>query len=201
MAKQDADKVATKHPQASINYSGPLRVGETWVNDLTDLYTNIKRSITHRIDRIDGGADRVTFNQGSRIEDTQGRVIKTNSFETGEFDTAMPPGGWFALPLKPGKTWKASYQKQGAWTIKYDLTARVVGEEKVIVPAGEFLATRIDWTGYAIVLGGSWKDRYRASVWYCEECNRVVKFSAHFGAHHNRLAAREALELASHTLD
>ncbi len=202
MAKRDAPgKNAPAHKSAVKNYSGPLQVGESWVYEVTDLYTGLKRTVTHRIDEIDGTEDRVISNQGARIEDTKGKLLSIQKADLGELDLAMPLRGWGNPPHHPGKEWKENYlkQREGSNTA-YDLTATVVGEEKLVVPAGEFTVTRIEWRGYSI--SRSVRSRgtspYKVTVWYSEELNRVIKFMTNATGQGN---AREVVTLVRHKKD
>lgn len=42
------------------------RVGEIWRYELVDKMTRTRRDVVYRVDRVEG--DRVTFNQGARVE-------------------------------------------------------------------------------------------------------------------------------------
>jgi serine protease Do len=137
----------------------------------------------------------VTFNNGARVEDLRGKVLDIKTLDAGEFDAAMPPDGWVNLPLETGKTWRANYRPKGYTSKTFDLTATVVGEETILVPAGEFKTMRVNWKGYA---GSRSMAMFNASVWYSTELNRVVKFTIdamHFAK--NEQSAPETLELAS----
>lgn len=199
LAKEEAIRNNPAGPQAaSTNYAGPRRINETWEYRLTDRYTRFNRTFSHRIDKIDGTQDRVTFNQGARIEDTNGKVIALNSFVAGEFDIAMPPGGWIDHPLTAGKKWRAVFSGLPHRPVQYRLNAYVVGEEKVVVPAGEFMATRIEWKGQGNSSISSIP--YVATVWYASDIDRIVKFTAQY-IHNvsNFSSAAEVIELVRHT--
>lgn len=183
-------------------YKGPHRIGDQWVYALTDRYTKVKRTVRYSVDEIDVPTEKVSFNQGGKVEDMDGNVVSVTASIGGEFDMSMPPQGWVRLPLETQSSWNASYQKsnrRGSAIYQFDLKARVIAEETVVVPAGTFKTTRIDWNGYAV------QDResgvYEAKVWYSKELNRIVKFSAQYaGTNVGPMSTRsdEVLELASH---
>ena len=215
IAKAGTDRESTPAPStAATNVPAPKvspdsrQVGETWTYELADRLAKSKRVIDLRIDKIDEGKDRIIFNQGARIEDRQGRVIEMRSPEAGAFDAAMPPDGWVELPAAPGKTWKARYEKNGQYKVSYDLTARVSGDEIITVPAGKFRVTRIEWRGsvslVAGTIAGTARGSYKAIVWYSQELNRVIQFSADYNGPMNSYAGlitHETLYLTSHTTE
>lgn len=202
-AKTEAAATQVTHGQRIIpGYNGPHRIGDQWVYNVTDLYTKNKRTVRYRVDDIDAKLGQITFNNGGRIEDLEGNVVSLTAFDGGEFDASMPPGGWARHPSVAGQRWHVKYEKTNRTTSaaqRFDLNARVVREETVFVPAGEFATTRIDWEGHS---GATHENgTYRASVWYSSELKRVVKFSVEYissGMTWLNTRTREMVELVSY---
>ncbi len=182
-----------------VDPHGELQLGESLTFDLTDI-SGKKRPVVYRVDSIDKKTDRIALNQGGRIEDSKGRVVKLDAVLAGLFESAMPPGGWVDLPLTPGKTWTAAYSVP-TLTGKFDLVATVEGEEGINTPLGEFRTTRINWTGWVsgeAVGGGramSGASSFKAVVWYSAQLNRVVKFKVEKLASMYNMPELEVFEL------
>jgi S1-C subfamily serine protease len=174
-----------QRPQGSgpVDPYGALQLGESLTYELTDLITRKRRAVVYRVDNIDVGADRVALNQGKRVEDSKGRVIKLDAILAGLFESAMPPGGWVELPLAPGKTWSANYSIPPD-AGQFKLVATVQGEEMVSTSLGQFKTTRIHWKGWVsgeAVSGGrtlTGSSSFSATVWFSSQLNRVVQFKA-----------------------
>ncbi|GJG96013.1 serine protease [Cupriavidus pauculus] len=193
---------ASAAAQATAPNESP-RVGETWRYELTDRLTGVKRDVVYRIDRIDG--DKVTFNQGARVESRDGRVQKLNTSVGGEFDVLSPPGGWVPENVKPGMVWKYSYKAPGSGAAT-ELEGRVTGQSPIRLPMGEFQALRISYEGMqlrsfyaASALGSLVAVPYKIVVWYVPDLQRVVKFDATFIHKYDRLD--ESMTLVEHRFD
>jgi hypothetical protein len=163
----------------AINSSDALRVGETLIYQLTERLTRKKSNVAYRVDHIDVAADRIVFNDGARVEDGKGNVITLKARQGGLFESTMPPEGWASLPLTPGKTWNARYTVPEIGQFK--LVARVLGDERVVTPLGDFTATKIEWKGWITgerfngQLTGS--SSYNVVAWYSPQLNRIIKFT------------------------
>lgn len=188
--------------QAPASGESP-RVGETWRYELTDKLTGVKRDVVYRVDRVDD--DKVTFNQGARVESRDGRLQKLTTQIGGEFELLSPPGGWVPENAKPGMTWKYSYKAPGSGAAT-ELTGRVTGQSVFRLPMGEFQALRITYEGIqmrsfygASAVGSPISVPYKIVVWYVPELLRVVRFDATFIHKYDRL--NESLTLVEHRFD
>jgi hypothetical protein len=198
-----APAVAAAPPATEAAVMGP-RVGERWTYTLTDRMTNKSQSVTWRVDRIEG--ERVSYNQGSRIERKDGRLERIETPIASEFDVASPPGGWVPAGTKPGARWKTSF-RQPSNSIRTEFTATVTGETTIRVPAGTFRTVRVTFDGYTYrpfygfnaEAGNTTSVPYKATAWYAPELGRVVRFEARFSS---KFEVRdEVLELAEHRFD
>lgn len=178
------------------------RVGEVWRYELVDKLTRKRRDVVYRVDRVEG--ERITFNQGARVETLDGRVERISTPSGGEFDGASPPRGWVPEDVKPGARWKTSY-KQAGTDLRTELTGEVTGESTITVPAGSFRVLRLAYKGYVarpfygVSYGAPSSVPYTAVAWYAQELKRVVRFDASFASKYERLD--ESLVLKEHRFD
>jgi len=182
---------ASTGPAAAVALAGSSgrRPGDAYEYVLTELMTGLKRSVQYRVERIEH--DRILFNQGERIETLDGGIVKVGPSVGGEFDVATPPGGWARTAATPAERWKVSYASSSA-NVRYELTGRVLGQETVRVPAGEFVTTLYRYAGYVNRNGA--RGTFDAAVWYCDELKRAVRFEVNSRA--NYQLVRERLELS-----
>ncbi|WPH13543.1 S1 family peptidase [Variovorax paradoxus] len=171
---------------------------------LHDRLTNVYRKVVYRADPATD--DRISFNSGGWIEKPGGEVISVTSAVAGEFDTAMPPGGWAKENLKEEAAWKKSYSSTlGGIRINMDLSATVMEDTVLTVGGQEFKVVRIEYRGFtqrfanAGAVSGNQYGPYRAEVWFSPELGRVIRFEAKTrgGASSGAFQVNEALELVS----
>lgn len=91
-----------------------------------------------------------------------------------------PDTGTYTFPLETGKTWevKTDFVRADGYSGSYTLTAKVIGWEKVKVPAGEFAALKITENGCygATKIGGkSGTGSMQRTIWYTPAVGNTVK--------------------------
>jgi len=151
-----------------------VKVGDRWKSEQTDRRTGAKES---EFDR------RVTAVTESRIEGTEndGRFVWTselNALESSVSSISGDPKG-LSFPLEVGKKWdyKFSYvNKLNAGKGRQQLSAHVVAYEKVKVPAGEFDAFKIEYTGFWNNDANNRSGRFKNTGWYAPAARSVVRF-------------------------
>ncbi|MDP3250793.1 MAG: serine protease [Hydrogenophaga sp.] len=175
MARQERAK-ATTLANATAAAAAPTgdRVFEY---KLRDRSTGNSQTVIYRLDRTEG--DTRIFNQGTRVERANGEVITRGNPIGGEYDLAMPPGGWVSKAPQPGATWQLNYKVPGLDKFtEMELTARAAEESTVRVGERELAIVRVTFKGFtrrgfsAMASGGS----YEANAWYAPEIGRVVRF-------------------------
>ncbi|WP_425459297.1 hypothetical protein [Hydrogenophaga borbori] len=122
--------------------------------------------------------DRLTGQQRSIVKPLKGEN-GTVAPEAGEFDLAMPPGGWIATPPEVGASWRLDYTvKRGEVTVGMQLRARATDATTVRIAEREYAAVRVSFTGYTRRLLPSMEasGAYAATAWYAPELQRVVRF-------------------------
>ena len=149
-------------PAANPYSAGTHRLGRDYkVGDRihyrhTDLLTGtVEGEIELQVTAVDPDADRVEFNRGMWISDLNGNIEKMGPTV---FDM---PVAIFPAELQVGKKWIARFtlarQKRSA---SFDLNLRIRTRERVVVPAGEFAAFKIEGLGW-----GDRGQRMDATYW------------------------------------
>lgn len=171
---------------------------------LHDRLTNTYRTVIYRADAATG--DRLSFNNGGWIEKPGGAVISVASPIAGEFDAAMPPGGWAKENLEGKRVWKATYGSVfGGTRINMDLDATATQGTTLSVAGKDYSIVRIQYRGFtqrfanAGAVGGNQYGPYEAEVWFSPELARVVRFEVKTrgGASGGVFQVSETLELVS----
>jgi hypothetical protein len=177
-ARQDRSR-ATSAANASAGTATPTgdRVFEY---KLRDRLTGNTQTVVYKLDRVDG--DTRIFNQGSRVERANGEVITRGQAIGGEYDFAMPPGGWITKAPERGATWQLNYKIPSTDKhVTMALTAQALEESSMRVGDRELAIVRVTFKGYTqrdlSALGYS-SGSYEANAWYAPEIGRVVRFDA-----------------------
>ena len=151
-----------------------VKVGDRWKVEQTDRRTGAKES---EFDR------RVTSVSESRIEGTEndGKFGWTSELNGLESSTVTISGDakTLSFPLEVGKKWeyKFSYvNKVNAGKGRQQLSAHVVAYEKVKVPAGEFDAFKIEYSGFWNNDTNGRSGRLKNTGWYAPAARSVVRF-------------------------
>jgi len=146
---------------------------------LRNRLTGATKPVIYRLERMED--DRLIFNQGSRVEKPGGGVLSLTAAIGGDFDEAMPPGGWVSGEPQAGATWDARYESNlHGQRVAMRLRARTLGESKLRLKDQELRVVGVKFTGYtsrgpaATNPSGS----YTASAWYSPELGRIVRFEA-----------------------
>jgi hypothetical protein len=164
--------------------------------------------VIYRADAATTTDDRLSFNNGGYVEKPGGEVVSVTTAVAGEFDGAMPPGGWARPSLQPDAPWASEYDAtMGGTRIKMDLRATVVDDDGDTLPVNgrDVKVVKINYRGYtqryanAGAVGGNQYGTYRASVWFSPELGRVVRFDVQTrgGASGGAFQVSEVLDLVS----
>ncbi|MCM8594095.1 hypothetical protein [Accumulibacter sp.] len=182
----NADKPVTATPSPTKDEavkSPELKVGQSWTYRRIDLWRNEE---TERFRQS------LLFEESGRwmvrwtILDSDDAVRRGSI--TGErfdprhhgFADARVKGEYAPLsfPLSIGKTWKLDFEvTANGRNTRIEQTAHVVGWESVNVPAGQFMALRVDHAGryYASEGGYNWSGTVKESYWYVPAVSRAVR--------------------------
>lgn len=151
-----------------------VKGGDRWKSEQTDRRTGAKEA---EFDR------RVTAVTESRIEGTEndGKFVWTSELNALESSVSSISGDakGLSFPLEVGKKWdyKFSYvNKLNPGKGRQQLSAHVVAYEKVKVPAGEFDAFKIEYTGFWNNDANNRSGRFKNTGWYAPAARSVVRF-------------------------
>jgi hypothetical protein len=200
------ERLATQPVTASAARATALATGRPSIVEyqLHDRLTNTYRKVVYRADAATD--DRISFNNGGWIEKPGGEVVSVTTAIAGEFDAAMPPGGWGKANLKEEAAWRTRYGSTfGGSRINMDLNATVMEDTTLNVGGKEIKAVRIEYRGFtqrfanAGAVVGNQYGAYKADVWFSPELGRVVRFEAQTrgGTSGGAFQVRETLELVS----
>jgi len=186
-------------PVQTVPLPALLASARVFEYELRDRLTGLARAVVFRIDRREG--DRLVINGGARIEQADGRVIVEKDHIAGEFDAAMPPGGWIHEGNLREKTWTRTYQSPGdGRPFRMEIRAEQLGEEVVVLKGQALNTLRIRYKGYTSRGAGTTNNppgTYTATAWYAPQLGRVVRFEARSrgGLGHAAFMVDEVLEL------
>lgn len=144
---------------------------------LKDRFTGRSQRVVYRLDRVEG--DTRIYNQGDRVERVGGEVVTAGNPIGGEFDLAMPPGGWVHAAHEPGSIWQLRYQPRASdRVILMQLTARTSETSVLRIGQRELTVVRVNFKGHTQRgrTEATTSSRYDADAWYAPELGRVVRF-------------------------
>ena len=165
---------ASKNPYSAGLYPMARRfsVGDRAAYRTSNLMTDVvdRRQTIYTVSEVNAQSGLVTLNDGDAVTDLLGNFIQPIGSPVSDVPQQICPA-----EIQIGKTWKAGWKQQNArWGEEYvSLNLRVAALEKVTVPAGEFLAFRVDVTGWHSVSRGT--ARHEQKLWLIPGINFLVK--------------------------
>jgi serine protease Do len=183
IAKKVANETAATATGQTVARKGVYFAGQTWEYLLTDRQSANKKTVQLRVDRFDG--DQVVFNGNTRVESAQGRVVRAEGAVLGELDAANIVNGWLPVTdaLQTGSSWSMDFEIPGRLNPEgLKLTASVLGDSTITVPAGVFETKHIQYKGFRngyIRVGQRFGTQYEANVWFAPSIGRIVKFTVY----------------------
>ncbi len=126
-------------------------VGDRYEFKVVDLFNRSERPLVMQVSSIDVNADRIEFNGGEYVSDTMGNIL------TNLRGSSATPRQFYPAELFVGKRWRTMFRQVRpnglTYTFRYDM--RVVGRERVTVPAGTFDTFKIEGRGFNMTLGAA----------------------------------------------
>ena len=153
--------------QANLPESSVFRVGDTWEWVQIDGRTKLQETKQVRtVVDVDGS---LQFSNG-----TTTLPIKTALIE-GTFQTSPSP--WRVWPLQVGKKWSFNADWIRADGVKGNTKqeAEIVAFEEVVVPAGKFMAFRIEYKGWYQNYSQGGSGKQNDTYWYAPDSQADVK--------------------------
>ena len=170
-------------------------LGDTATYRTSDMLTEVEGEPSRlKVTALDFDLDRVELNDGKFIIDSMGNYLRTPG--GGESDV---PQQFNPAELQIGKAWSAGWKQMnrrwGKEVVTLDL--RISAFEKVRVPAGEFMAFRIDVRGWQQRNHGVLKREQR--IWLVPGVNFPIKgeLLVSIPEQRQRLVRTDRMELVS----
>ena len=180
-----APPLLTTPTTGASSVSAPqAKVGDYWEYAMRDGWTGLPRG-TYRYEVKSVGADHVLveLSREGLLLDTlvysagwNGRELPLTNTQRFRYDPIYPA---YAYPLEPGKTWRSVVRSTDVVTGRTYNTyiyGKVLGWERVRVPAGEFDALRIQREVFAGNMEGfRTQEEIRETDWYVPAVRRAVR--------------------------
>lgn len=147
LVAQAARNDANPYSKGTVRVNSDFAVGDTYSYSRIDLGTKAEvRKSTLTVTQVTD--EMLVYNKGTEVRDLLGNVYKNNAYG----DYAGAEGGaaqFYPAEYSVGKKWTARYNVKGKdgrnWTTEY--LFKVVGKEKIVLPAGEFDAFKVEGKG------------------------------------------------------
>ena len=138
-------------------------VGDEYTMRVIDSFNKSEKPLVYKVTAVNDAADRVEYNGGEYASDVMGNLLRNLR------GSSSSPRQFYPAELTVGKRWTTMFtqEREGSvrYTYKYDV--RVVGKERVTVPAGTFEAYRIEARGFNMQLGA----RIVRTIWVAPGIN------------------------------
>jgi hypothetical protein len=175
-----------------------LRPGNTWRYAVSDGFTKIPRgTVEYRVRTVEGGVVTVDVRNGTQ-EHTElyapdGNWLKRPATNMQEF-SYNPPYRAFDFPLSAGKKWESratATDPADGRSFPVRISGRVLGWERIRVPAGEFDTLKVRRMVYLdyFLQGVRGQSVIGETDWYAPALNQVVRRETI--SQYLRLASRE----------
>lgn len=180
-----APLLQTPPPGVAARIDPPqMKVGDTWRYAARDGYTGIaKGTLEYRVSAISDDTATVMLQHEARTSDE--RYTRDGNWRERPMTNLQnfrynPPYPALPFPLEAGKTWQAYVEATDPATghvNRVRIDGKVLGWERIKVPAGEFDALKIR----RIVYAGNHDDYFRSEEqitefdWYAPQLGHVVK--------------------------
>lgn len=173
-------------PQRSVDGPG-VRIGDTWMyNKIDGVKGALEYVSVNAVDKIE--RDAIAMTSSSLDGKSVSKVFRNAGFNQvrteapGSSSSASPFYPSYSFPLQVGKTWRRTVDLTNSaksdTTVRAELESRVVGWEVVTVPAGTFLALRIETKGAyrGWNFDGNWFGRIEDTLWYSPATRNAVRY-------------------------
>jgi hypothetical protein len=166
-------------PGAAVLEGGATRahyaVGDSWTFATDDLLTNKQGAYTHKVSAVGPGGD-ATMNDGLSVYTASGAVKYIKNADRERFFTHDHV---LASQLRAGFKEPAAYDVLHKYKDGRELkssgsgTIEVMGREKIVVPAGTFMAWRMKRLTHGVNIAGD-EIHSEDVVWFVPEVQRIV---------------------------
>lgn len=187
LAGCEAPMTYTPQAGAAAAAAPQVKVGDYWEYNVRDGWTGLPRGIyRYEVVRVDASAVVVQLSNDGKLLDTlvyapgwNGRELPLTNTQRFRYD---PTYLAYAYPLEPGKSWREVVRSTDVVTgrsYNTHVSGRVLGWERVRVPAGEFDALKIERAVFAGNMEGyRTQEEIKETDWYVPSVRRAVRTSA-----------------------
>ena len=167
--------------------SPSVRTGDTWMYNKLDGWTGALEDVSvNTVTKIDRNG--IAMQSAGLDGSVVAQVQRTAAFNLARIEgagfrqTAAPFYPNYSFPLYVGKTWSGKVvlnnSRQGDTEVVAELSGRAVRWEMVTVPAGNFLALRLEMKGtYASrSMHGTVAGTIEDTLWYAPEVRNAVRY-------------------------
>jgi hypothetical protein len=200
----EASVAATAPAPAPVNAapSDPFpKAGDTWTYRYTDLWKPGDRlSVSHTVKRV-GESEILDARSSPKGNDEFAYTAKPTVTQRAGGAYEFSPYHLLFMTLRPGEAFRLSFVSRDD-NSPWSATVRVVANERVNVPAGEFDAVRVELKAIRPVSDyrSFSPTRMTQVIWYSNRVKRVVKYSV-LTEGNAGVSDRDLYELASYTLN
>jgi hypothetical protein len=199
---------AMAYAAESVPASAPapvVNVGDSWTHQYTDVWKHTPGNLNRtEVTAVDTGGIEVDIKRaatGAGVAHYR-YTPEMNPIDRGKMHFA-PYYARYAFPLAPGKAWTVDATGDNPAAGKrwrYQVNGKVLGWEKITVPAGEFDAIKVEVVAYyqgeeAGNRGGSGNSK--ETVWYAPAVNNFVKLEYQDTDWRGRIFNRDQWELTA----
>jgi hypothetical protein len=160
-----------------------VKPGDRWVYRRTDFWANkVTGSATLRVAFANDKVIQAVLTRGrNETEIDETHTAEWNAIATADGSNFTPHNGHLKFPLVVGASYPAVFEntipRLGAFRVKHERTAKVVGWEEVTVPAGKFRALKVEVDGSFQRLDTAISGSALTVIWYVPEVKRWVKWT------------------------
>jgi Caspase domain len=186
-----ASLVPTPYFQGFHEHRREFSVGDEFNIKVIDAFTKASKPMVMKVTQVDSDAERVVYNGGEYVSDLMGNIT-TNL--RGLFST---PRQFYPAELVVGKKWRTRFKQARAngtvYTFQYDV--KVVGREKITVPAGTFDTFKIEARGFNMELNA----RLERNIWVAPGINADIAHEIFVRLKNGTIEQNDRQELVSFT--
>jgi hypothetical protein len=164
-----------------------VRVGDTWIFNKIDGWKGSLEAVSVNVVKQSDRSG-IVMESSSLDGSSVAKVLRSTAFNLvrieapGFTQKAEPFYPNYSFPLYVGKTWTGkvalSNTRELGTEVIAELQGKAVGWEMVTVPAGTFLALKLNMKGnYAATgISGNWNGTIQDTLWYAPEVRNAVRY-------------------------
>ncbi len=191
VASASEQLASTPFFKGSTEHLRRYSVGDAFKFRVIDLFNKSEKPLEMTVTGLDLTTDQVQFNQGQYVSDLMGNIL------TNLRGSSSTPRQFYPAEMVVGKRWRTQFKQVRAaagvtYTFRYDL--RVVGKERITVPAGTFDTYKIEARGYNLELSA----QLSRNIWIAPGVNADIALETFVRLRNGQIEQNERQELVSY---